>query len=78
MLCYDEPRMASKQSREIEAYFGLENRYLQGATTLKYPHGAVVGNSAAIGAVLKQAEQVACTDSAVLKREEKADDERNV
>jgi len=66
MLCYDEPRMASLQSREIEAYFGLENRYLQGATTLKYPHGAVVGNSAAIGPVLKQAEQVACTDSAVL------------
>lgn len=66
MVCNDPLAVAYLQNRELGAQVALENQYLQEETTPKYSHGAVVGNSAAIGAVLKKAEQVARTDSAVL------------
>ena len=66
MVCSGQSAMAYLQNRELEAQVALENPYLREETPLKYSRGAVVGNSAAIGVVLKNAEQVACTDSAVL------------
>ena len=66
MICDKEPWMAPAQNRGIEARVAPESPYFQEEIRLKHPHSAVVGNSEAIRAVLKKAEQVARTDSAVL------------
>jgi len=54
------------QIQQLKDQLERENACLREEVNLEHFHGAVVGNSTAIRSVLKKAEQVACTDSAVL------------
>jgi len=62
----DELQKAMAQIRELKDKVEQENVYLREEIKLEHAHGTIVGNSAAIRTVLKKAEQVASTDSAVL------------
>jgi formate hydrogenlyase transcriptional activator len=59
-------RQAYAEIHELKEQLEKENAYLREEIDLEQHHNAVVGNSAAIRAVLKKAEQVASTDSTVL------------
>jgi len=61
-----ELQKAMAQIRELKDKVEQENVYLREEIKLEHAHSMVVGNSAGIRAVLKKAEQVASTDSAVL------------
>lgn len=62
----EELQRAFAQIRELKDRLERENVYLQEEIRLDHSHAEVAGNSAAIRNVLKKAEQVASTDSAVL------------
>ena len=62
----EQLQKAIRQIRELKDRLERENVYLQQEITLDHSHAEVVGSSAAIRNVLKKAEQVAPTDSAVL------------
>ncbi len=62
----EELRKAYAEIQELEKQLEQENVYLREEIKLGHNHTAVIGNSAAIRSVLKKAEQVAGTDSAVL------------
>jgi formate hydrogenlyase transcriptional activator len=62
----DELQKAMAQIRELKDKLEQENVYLREEIKLEHAHSMVVGNSNAIRVVLKKAEQVASTDSAVL------------
>jgi formate hydrogenlyase transcriptional activator len=62
----DELQKATAEIRVLKDKLERENAYLQEEIKLQYPSAAIVGNSDAIRNVLKEAEQVAKTDSAVL------------
>jgi len=62
----DELQKAMAQIRELKDKLEQENVYLREEIKLEHAHSTVVGNSAEIRTVLKKAEQVASTDSAVL------------
>jgi len=62
----EELQKALGQIQELKDNLERENDYLREGVELVNPHTAVVGNSAAMRGVLKNAEQVAGTDSAVL------------
>ena len=62
----EELQNALTQICELKEKLEKENVCLREEITLEHSHTAVVGNSAAIRGVLKKAEQVALTDSAVL------------
>ena len=57
---------AYAEIRLLKDQLEVENSYLREEIKLEHNHTGVVGNSAAIRGVLKKAEQVAGTDSAVL------------
>ena len=61
-----ELHRAYTEIRSLKEKLEVENNYLRQEIKLEYSHTGVVGNSAAIRSVLKKAEQVAGTDSAVL------------
>ncbi len=62
----EELQQALGQIQELKDKLERENDYLREEVELVNPHTAVVGNSPAMRSVLKNAEQVAGTDSAVL------------
>jgi transcriptional regulator with GAF, ATPase, and Fis domain len=62
----EELQKAIGQIRELKDRLERENVYLQEEIRLDYSHAEVVGGSVVIRNVLKKAEQVAPTDSAVL------------
>lgn len=62
----EELLKAAAEIRALKDKLERENVYLREEIKLQYPSAAIVGNSDAIRSVLKQAEQVAATDSAVL------------
>jgi formate hydrogenlyase transcriptional activator len=62
----DELLKAAAEIRALKDKLERENVYLREEIKLQYPSAAIVGNSDAIRSVLKKAEQVARTDSAVL------------
>jgi transcriptional regulator with GAF, ATPase, and Fis domain len=57
---------ANAEIQRLKEQVERENSYLRQEIKLEYSHKIVVGNSAAMRAVLKKAEQVAGTDSTVL------------
>ncbi len=57
---------AFAEIEKLKEQLERENKYLREEIQLEHSHHGVVGNSEAILAVLKKAEQVACTDSTVL------------
>lgn len=59
-------RIATAHIRELKERLDKSNAYLRKETRLESNHDAVIGQSAAIRSVLKNAEQVAPTDTAVL------------
>jgi formate hydrogenlyase transcriptional activator len=65
---HDDERLqaAYKQISELKERLEQENVYLREEIKLEHDHTAVIGHSDAIRSVLKKAEQVASTDSAVL------------
>jgi len=62
----EELQKAIGKIRELKDRLERENVYLQEEIRLDHSHAQVIGSSAAIRNVLKKAEQVALTDSAVL------------
>jgi len=62
----EELQKAVGQIRELKDRLERENVYLQEEIRLVHSHAEVIGSSATIRNVLKKAEQVASTDSAVL------------
>jgi formate hydrogenlyase transcriptional activator len=62
----EELQNAISQIRELKDRLERENVYLQEEIRLDHSHAEVIGNSPAIRNVLKKAEQVARTDSAVI------------
>jgi|HubBroStandDraft_6_1064221.scaffolds.fasta_scaffold18385_1 formate hydrogenlyase transcriptional activator len=62
----EELLRAAAEIRALKDKLERENVYLREEIKLQYPSAAIVGNSDAIRRVLKKAEQVAKTDSAVL------------
>jgi formate hydrogenlyase transcriptional activator len=62
----EELLKAAAEIRTLKDKLERENVYLREEIRLQYPSTAIVGNSDAIRSVLKKAEQVAKTDSAVL------------
>jgi PAS domain S-box-containing protein len=62
----EELLKAAAEIRALKDKLERENVYLREEIKLQYPSAAIVGNSDAIRGVLKKAEQVAKTDSAVL------------
>jgi formate hydrogenlyase transcriptional activator len=62
----EELQKAAAEIRALKDKLERENVYLREEIKLHYPSAAIVGNSDAIRSVLKKAEQVAKTDSAVL------------
>ena len=62
----EELQKAIGQIRELKDRLERENVYLQEEIRLDHSHAEVIGSSAVIRKVLKQAEQVAPTDSVVL------------
>jgi formate hydrogenlyase transcriptional activator len=62
----DELHRAMTEIQELKDKLERENTCLREEVNLEHSHREVVGNSTAIRSVLKKAEQVACTDSAVL------------
>jgi len=62
----EELQKALAQIRELKEKLEKENLYLREEIKLEYSHREVVGSSPVIRNVLKKAEQVASTDSAVL------------
>ena len=62
----EELQKAIAQVRELKDRLERENVYLQEEIRLDHSHAEVIGSSPAIRNVLKKAEQVAPTDSAVL------------
>lgn len=62
----EEMLKAAAEIRVLKDKLERENVYLREEIKLQYPRAAIVGNSDAIRSVLKKAEQVAKTDSAVL------------
>jgi formate hydrogenlyase transcriptional activator len=63
---HEELRKAAAEIRALKDKLERENVYLREEIKLQYPNAAIVGNSDSIRSVLKKAEQVAKTDSAVL------------
>src|SRR5271167_2541465 len=59
-------KRADEEIRALKNRLENENIYLREEIKLEYSHCEIVGNSDAIRSVLKRAEQVAMTDSAVL------------
>lgn len=59
-------RAAYAEISDLKERLELENLYLREEIMLEHNHHGIVGQSAAILSVLKKAEQVAATDSAVL------------
>src|SRR5271157_143176 len=59
-------KRADEEIRELKNRLESENIYLRAEIKLEYAHSEIVGNSDAIRSVLKRAEQVAVTDSAVI------------
>ncbi len=62
----EELHRAYSEIQELQEQLESENTYLRQEIKLEYSHEIVVGESPAIRAVLKKAEQVAGTDSTVL------------
>jgi len=62
----DELQKAASEIRALKEKLERENVYLREEIKRQHPSAAIVGNSDAIRSVLKKAEQVAKTDSAVL------------
>jgi formate hydrogenlyase transcriptional activator len=62
----EELQKAAAEIRALKDRLERENVYLRDEIKLQYPCAAIVGDSDAIRSVLKKAEQVAKTDSAVL------------
>jgi formate hydrogenlyase transcriptional activator len=62
----EELLKAAAEIRALKDKLERENVYLREEIKLQYPSAAIVGDSDAIRSVLKKAEQVAKTDSAVL------------
>lgn len=62
----EELQKAAAEIRALKNKLERENVYLREEIKFEYPHAAIVGNSDAIRSVLRKAEQVAKTDSAVL------------
>lgn len=62
----EELLKAAAEIRALKEKLERENVYLREELKLQYPNAAIVGNTDAIRSVLRKAEQVAKTDSAVL------------
>jgi formate hydrogenlyase transcriptional activator len=62
----EDLQLASSKIGELNQRLEQENLYLRQEISVEHNHSNVVGQSAAIRSILKQAEQVAVTDSVVL------------